>query len=516
MLRETRYKMDYPSKTVIEDLIDRTGKPDENSFTPFDGKAWIIQEQFSGTQADQFSMYEFKKHIAGRDFNPTVVKIRKRDGGLESNEGELAGFRNLEDVVAFGHDNVTIDKYIIMLCVSFKKDAGSSYRQHKNYQYVQVFENPDDGETETEAEQLLKESDGDLDPITRENTLNELAYIIKILWNQSKKYQCNLFSFALVYAEIIKSRHKYDVRGKDFKDTDIYMLYRNNSGGARNTRRFVYQNDHTTAVYNQGISIFTTPGSYQVPYGLCEKFLACLRVLGIDPKQIDPLQFNDEFVRSILCTYLPNNNEYIELYSKGDYKLGVDPEIMLAIQSGNIYTKSRESLYINNMTNTDDAGWDQKYWHIGKYLSNEEILWRCGRPKDDLFIPKPEETKGLILKYMQVMSGKFNVRLPESCGFRPDNHIFYLSKEIKGANGRTVHVQDCLHVPGKFFGTLKGNTDYEVVFTDYGFIIPLDDDTDDRMFYMTLENCLERLGNYNGNTGPERNEEFWKCFGNDS
>ena len=69
----------------MEDLALRSGPPTSNSFTPFNGKADVLREQFSGSQMDRFNMEGFLAENASFEFDPTrtnqlvLWRLKKRN-----------------------------------------------------------------------------------------------------------------------------------------------------------------------------------------------------------------------------------------------------------------------------------------------------------------------------------------------------------------------------------------------------------------------------------------------------
>ena len=102
MIRQKIMLKSYPSKTVLEDLALRSGPPTSNSFTPFNGKADVLREQFSGSQMDRFNMEGFLAENASFEFDPTRINENKSIGIMEIEEKESRNF--LEDFVEDGKE----------------------------------------------------------------------------------------------------------------------------------------------------------------------------------------------------------------------------------------------------------------------------------------------------------------------------------------------------------------------------------------------------------------------------
>lgn len=499
MLRETRCFEVYPSKSVIEDIVTRDGPPNENSFTPFVGKKNIIEEQFSGSQRSRFKLFDFLQSVRNRDLNPAVCKVSKKYGMLEDGERVVAGWRTLEDMFVDGQESTAVAEYLVMLCVGFKKDKESPYRKTQ-VDYTRVVRNyGGDDDEETEEKYLLERNNDNISNEEYEETLREVPYLIKSIWNYSKQYQGNLFSFAFAYADIVEKKHgSTDVNIQDFRNYTMYCI--NKDGTFKKT--FVHGDDNKYTIYPALTKIFITPGSYQAEYNMCMKFLNALKVLGIDYHDEDPMQFNNEFMSKLVCTYLPGNEQYIKEYG------GVDPEIIIALKPENIFATSRSAVYTPVITTATTYDSTQMIYFISESLSLAYKLWSANK-KSDLFEDHSEAAINMVSKYLQVYSGNPNVSAPiDKIVFHPTTGILYM-KDTDKHNRRRV--QDYLILEGRLFGSFKGSFDYSVIVTRYGFIIALEEEFD-KVYYLPLDKCMEALEGYNGYE-QAAGKEHWRALG---
>lgn len=499
MLRETRCFEVYPNKSVIEDLVTRDGLPTDDCFTPFSGKREILEEQFCGSQRSKFKLADFLKYVRNRDLNPTVVKVSKQYGMLEDGTKHTAGYKTLEDMFVDGQESPEVAKYLIMMCVGFKKDKESPYRRAQN-EYTRTVRNiGDDGDEETEEKYLLERTDEKISNEDYEDTLRELPYLIKSIWSYSKQYQGNLFSFLFAYADIVERKNgKGDVNIQDFRNYTTYCI--NKDGSFKKV--FVHADDNKYVLYPALTKIFIAPGSHQAEYNLCMKFLNSLKILGIDFRDEDPLQFDNEFMKSLVCTYLPGNEQYIQEYK------GVDPEIIVALSPENVFATAKSSLYVP--VDSTDAGYDytQTIYFIGEVLDLAYNIWSADK-SSNLFVDNKDLAFQILTKYLQVYSGNPTVTAPvDSLFFHPTTGILYM-KDLDN-HGRN-RVQNYLMLDGKLFGTFKGSEDYQVILTRYGFIIALEEEYD-KVYYMLPEDCLSALEDYNDYEYGSRKEP-WRPLG---
>lgn len=499
MIRETRSYEVYPSKSVIEDIVTRDGLPTEDSFTPFSGKKSVLEEQFSGKQRSVFKLFDFLSFVKNRDLNPAACKVSAKYGILEDSSRVAAGWRTLEDMFVDGQEASAVKEYLVMLCVGFKKDKESPYRKTQ-VEYTRTVRNYDGDDEETEEKYLLERSRETISNEEYEETLREIPYLIKSIWNYSKQYQGNLFSFAFAYADIVERKNgRADVNIQDFRNYRMYCI--NKDGSFKKV--FVHSDDNKYTIYPALTKIFIAPGSYQAEYNMCMKFLNSLKVLGIDYHDEDPMQFNNEFMAKLVCTYLPGNEQYFREY--GD----VDPEIIIALKPENIFATSRSAVYIPTNARTNAYDNTQTIYFISESLDMSYKLWCSGRQRSDLFNDHKAEALELLTQYLRVYSGNPNINAPvDKLVFHPTNGILYMKNSDSRSRGK---VQEYLILDGKPFGTFKGSYNYNVILTRYGFVIALEEDFD-KVYYLPMDKCFEALevrDDYEQNSG----KEHWRALG---
>lgn len=498
MLRETKCYRIYPNKSIVEDLITREGPATENDFTPFIGKRDVIESQFSGSQKHKYKEKDFIAFSRNRDLNPSVVKIPEKDGMLATQAKKLAGWRTLEDMIINGTESTSVKDYLVMLCVGFKKDSESPYKKTNEF-YTRVVSYPGDDDNEaTEEKYLLERNDEKLSNEDYEEIIRELPYIIKSIWSYSKQYKGNLFSFIFAYADILehKRSNRNDVIIQDFRFYNTYCI--NSDGTFR--KQFSHADDNKYTIYPAITKIFIAPGSHQAEYNLCMKFLNYLNVLGIDYHDEDPLQFNNDFMRRLVCTYLPGNEQYIKEYKD------IDPEIIVALSPENVFATIKSALYVpvENRGNTYD--YTQSIYFISEAIDLAHKM-AIAVKDTELFKDRTKDVIALITEYLKVYTGDKNVVAPvKDIYFHPQSGICYLKSESK-----KNRVQDYLKVPGKFFGEFKNDDNYKVIFTKYGFIIALEEEYD-RVYYMTLDDCFDALEDYNNHESNSR-KKYWHPLG---
>ena len=465
VLRETKCIETYPSKTVIEDLITRDGPPTRDSFSPFEGKQEAFRKQFAGEWAARYKFKDFMAYQT-KDFEPNVKF------------GD--GFYTLEDCFVNGIELPGVAQYIDNIATGYKKNNTSPAIANRDWQtWTRV--NPDD-DSEDEEKYLVQRNDEMMSNADYEELLREIPYVLKTIWSYSKRYKAHLISFALAYQDIILNKHKM-VTVTDFADYVTY--YMSDKGDIK--RRFYHSDDNKYVIYPAATKIFINPTQHVAEFEVCQKYLKILKILGIDYRDEDPLVYTNQFMESLVCTYLPSNNEYFVNY--GD----VDAEVMVALKPENIFATKKSHIYQSIVKK------DKKTFDYGKsiYFASERLLmaYQIGDHPKSMFDEKPEITLKIIDRLLTVSSKKPMTAPRQAIEFSSDGFMYFNKEPFT--------------VGGEMFGTFMGRTDYKVAFTVYGLAVILEENYSD-VFYMTAEDVLETLEEYEAN--EEIKKTRWKSL----
>lgn len=481
MLRETDYIKPYPCKSIIEDLITRDGPADKNSFTPFEGKQSIIKNQFSGSQRHKFRLNDFLEHTKTRDLDPSRIKASVTSGMLVEASNQSAGYKTLEDMMPGGKEVQDVEDYIVMLCVGFKKDNTSPFR--KNADYITRTVRNIDGDDDTVEEKFLqnKEEEGAISNVDYEEIIREIPYLIKSIWSYSKQYQANLFTFLFAYQDILKKRGTTKINVTDFMYYPTVLIKKDGTY----VRKFDHSADNKYTIYPKVTKIFICPDDHRVEYNTCMKFLRYLEMLGIDYRDEDPLSYDNDFVNSLLVTYLPTNEEYFK-----DYK-NIDAEIMVALKPENIFMSSKSHMYLPTLNTSSGFDYDVSSYFVSERI---KLAYKLGDEDPELFEDKIDDSISILNNVLTLMSGK-ETFLPKDNVTFERNHFMHFQKSL-------------VLMDGKYFGKFKGRLDYKVGITRFGFIVALEESYDD-VYYLTAEDCFKAMEVYKQN-GEIQTEANWK------
>lgn len=279
---------EYPTKSIIEDLMDRTGPAGYDDWTPFEGQRAEFDRQFSGFSRDIYSRIEFLSFTRNPDFNP-----QKRSNSALF----LEDFSDSSDAAA----------YFSQFCVGYKIDPRKSYIKTKGIKYQAVFEDSETGASDTIAsfEETIEE-DLNLDS---ERLFDRLTYLVKLIWIACDKYKANLFSFAFAYYDM-QNRKRGKINRHSFKEySENGRLFRIMNDGSQII--FYHERDQKYTLYTNAMDIFVGRLDPLV-YKQCMEFCSILKELGFDPVKEKPEEYTKEFCDSIPCLYVDTSMEFVK------------------------------------------------------------------------------------------------------------------------------------------------------------------------------------------------------------
>ncbi len=488
MLRQSNCYQTYPSKTVLEDLITRDGPATYDSWSPFNGQAEEIKRQFTGTLRARYKQSDFINYslYSYKDFNPSSVREVRSYGMLQESSQKAGSYVTLEDLIIDGVESEKVKEYVIDMCVGYKTNKKSPVVEHFET-YTRTIRNYD-GDGEAEEEKFLQvRDDCEISNDDFEEVVRELPHIIKSIWSYSKQYKANLFSFIFAYMDIkAKDRKRSYVNVTDFMAYPTFLI---KSDGTY-VRNFVHANDNKYIIYPNATKIFICSDEHHAEFGLCVKFMDALRILGIDYRDEDPYEYNKDFIERIVCSYLPENDQYFEEYKD------LDVEIMVALKPENIFATSKSSMYANTFNEKNEFDYSRSAFFISERI---KLSYRMGEINDDFFTDRTEEVLSLLGRILSIES-KSNVTVPRQFITFETSGILHFKKEV-------------FALSGKYFGNFGTKSDYRVAMTKYGQLIILEEEYDE-VYYVNIEDVHEVLEEYEA-YGKVQSEICWRRLGAD-
>lgn len=466
MIRETVCKLRYPSKSILEDVLSREGKATDKDYTPFDGLGKELFNQFKDS-IDRPSVTDLRNYVLDSKSGYTDFDVTKAhdwvsvDGKTVYDRGKL-NCKTLEDLARDAQNpELCVKKYIEYMCVGYKKNSASP--QKKNKVPFTVFLENEEEESVEETDLLINEKYRE-DQGYLEKVIERLPYLIKAIWALSIEKQANLFSFIYAYMDIIGNGEYTSVSSvTEFRK---YNLRRLKSTGEKDGY-FVHENDNKYDIYKNAVKIFTQPSDFKYAWSLIRPFIDSFRLLDIDYRNEDAGVFNNTYVASIVCTYLPNSSEYVAEY--GD----LDAEVMLALKPENLFTISKHDIY-GMYKDTDSTGlcatidYERTATSILDILDMIAIESEPGSKMDELLNVDKSDDIIRIAKTLNAMGGIRNATYE----FVED--VLYCNKEV-------------FVIPGVFLCSFDGTSDYEMILYKCGIGVVVTSDYSN-IPYLDFEN----------------------------
>lgn len=476
MLKGDVYIQAYPNKSVVEDVLKRTGNSTQESFTPFVGLAQVLQEQFRGSSETKYNIDDIIHYTMtlGMDLNPKAVKKPVKLGGLDLIDKESAGYTYLEDMA---DDDAAVRKWLEMVIIAYKKNANSPYKTENAYSTYLIADN--DGDVQEEKYFLTEHEKIDKD--TFYATLDEIPYLLKIISNKSKGMNAHLFSFLRAYAIIRKSKSDDEIAPRDFAP---YELWRVTNTGEFD-RLFDHTKDNRGPDYRNAIAFIRGQQPNDYAYKACMKLITCIEALEVDIQLEDPHAYSNDYVNRLQCNYLPTNAEYFDTYKEIDQELidALGPDRLFKIDDvKHLFTAECEA-----DIEEDIIQYIKTELKISKLESEEEkgpIEWT---DKSDKVVKYIE-----ILKYVNDKKTNPNAQPAKLKDVEFIDGLMYCRRSIVKFSGEFC---------GKYIGQYKGYFP-TVIFSMYGLAIVLPPEFKG-VYYVSIEECIERLtnilkGEYNG------------------
>ena len=471
----------YPNKTVVEDLLSRSGSPDENSFSPFKGQQHLIDSQMSGKDAAYFDYSVFMKWVKNYEIVPSRIKVVERKGLLQKAEGIPGVFRTLEDIYnnkdedgnIEGEDSPYIIEYINSQLTGYKISNQSPHRKNRDIisQDIVYSDSQGDDDAETDPKMLLlKEDDNILD---LDEVIDRIPFVLKTLWTYSKKYKANMFEVAIAYKHIA-------LKGGDFNPIK-FAPYKISAlkGNGDYSREFTYDGDHKSELYNTPLKVVRQPNFDSKAYQAVMDYLDTLDILGISIDDEDPSVYNNELINSIICSYLPSNEEYISSF--GD----LDIEISYALRESNIFSKTIQDIYTSGKSTTQENAED-----TFKYIAREKLkllykMYRNGNKRDleYLFEHDEDDAIELLYQYLRLENTDISKESLRQISSFPEGFLCLNNN------------RDVVQLSGKYFGTLGDVEEYDVMFTQYGTLLMVTP-ADSTIFILSYEEAMRAMEEY--------------------
>lgn len=330
--------LDYPSMTVLEDLLTRDNNPNEYSFTPYSGCAKLLKQQFKDNRD---GLIITAKDIINDAADFKASKAKPNDDGVNRDykacEASDNYHRRLEDIPAD-----FVYNYVLQAIIGFKKHDKGLKQMRNEMKTVESFYDEENDEYIVITDTLVKEEHSTSEEILQAR--EKLPYLLKQLHEGSILKRGSLLSF-IIAAEKIKTMRSFD---GDFEPRYLVNkgVYRVDKKG-NPTRKFVIS-DNTGEPFRSLVAwIHESQNIYEnhIYTRAKEELLRVLSILDIDIKTEDCTWYTEAVVCDALCTYLPTNTEYLRTYGLDNKKLSTQYSAEEIINFSETIGMEKEAFY---------------------------------------------------------------------------------------------------------------------------------------------------------------------------
>ena len=390
--------MQYPSKTVLEDLATRRGPATDESFTPFNGREELVSSQFSGPQKYRYNAQEFFDYLSYEDLDPFRVNIKITENGMETNKRDRS-ISTLEDFFTedgFEREDI-ITKWFVESCCSYKLRSSSPYNYYmKTYSATANYSNDEDSSfdlREVETQEKLY----DVDDSTYEEARLRLPFYIKALWGYCLKYDVNIFTFIKAYQGIRKKT--LVVKPKDFAKYNLVKFKKARSFKGEYDRLFDHERDIKDIRYTAVIDLFRFPKADPEFTELVAKFINICDILEIDFSLQDAEKIDKKFVENLVCLYVPETSEYDKYYGE------VDSQVIEALDESK-FGKPKKELYQPTLRQLDAQEEETFYMEFRERMHSirQFLEYDAGRDLERIFLGTEITAKETIQSYLNLMN----------------------------------------------------------------------------------------------------------------
>lgn len=324
-----------PAKTVVEDLISRSGSATAESLSPFDGVYPKISKMLSNIdfEGSIIQMFDIQGDVDIDRIKPypgaknpkadqhQMLKARYRDfNPTEPYDAQYE--RKIENV-----DFSFIWSYIYNRWYNLTRDAKKGIREYSaEYRVARTYSEADDeSDGYTEEKDLILDTDYEIfSAEAKQEAKEEIPFLLKRLHEKSK--DCGVSIISLVRAfergritvELENQKKSYvsTIAPRHVLPEGVYEMHENGMLG----KRYDSSANSTERRFRNAWSwLMQYTDSYREDV---DTLLKDYEILGIDIKEEDPFVYNQEFIDSMVVTFVSSNEEYITRGSVARRDLG--------------------------------------------------------------------------------------------------------------------------------------------------------------------------------------------------
>lgn len=319
----------YPNKSIVQDVLSRTGPVDQYSFTPYDGMMHIVREQFPTSNGQ---LVVSIPEIVGSGIDFSAEKVKPNDDGVEREDRACEVkdyYTDLEDI-----SEEWIERYIKNLCVAYKMNNKGRKKDEWEMRVSQCFYDEEEDEFVDINDVLAQEREFTTSEIVEAQL--KLPYVLKQLHDGSIKYGGSLLSFVIALERCRKgaiATKDTKIGPADIIDKQVYRMSNTGIIGAPFERK-----DNTVDPLRSLIKwVFGNDTEDKIYYKAAQELLRICAVLDVDLAKEDARTYTSDYISKLVCKYLVSNEEYMETYG-----CFVDRKIMRSLKPDRLFSVVKE------------------------------------------------------------------------------------------------------------------------------------------------------------------------------
>jgi hypothetical protein len=314
-----------PNKRVVDDLIERDGVPNKESFTPYNGMNYLITEQMKGSRFNVLGIDVIKENI--KELHVTRLKGKEdssTDEGSQSMGGE-DGYETLLENIEEGYVTSYLRNQLIGLKIN-KTDARHVVEENEKVQALMY--DTESGEVFNLSDVYVKDEYEDSSSMLSE-VRNKIPYLLKKLQDGSIHYGVSLLSLFIARDGVIQKTGRRDGVIKP-RELLAYPIYRvSGTGDLLDTFDSETANNIPKFRAPKDLVLGASPNDPYYKAGV--ELTIRARQLGYDLFNEDVRDYTPSYINRLMCSYILSNQEVLS-----DMAM-YDPNIMQLFRDGSIF-----------------------------------------------------------------------------------------------------------------------------------------------------------------------------------
>lgn len=287
-----------PARSLLEDLVLRTGLPTTESLSPYSGMQHVLFDQFKGRLSSVDLQFVFDRLREEDDYDADKQRPVAGPWRLERTSSN-AYLRRMEDI-----DESWVQKYLENVLTGIKINRSGGIREYESSNRETRTLTDSEGSSVDEGELLI--GSYDYTPMDVTKAADKLPYLLKRMFDKSLQLGISAMSLIIAYE---KARRQSDavggVRPRHILGNTVYYMNANGQldgvlpSTANSGKKFPPACDWILGKDRD---------SY---FQDAMELLDVCDTLGIDITQEDPQDYQAEQIQKLKITYITKNREYL-------------------------------------------------------------------------------------------------------------------------------------------------------------------------------------------------------------